>query len=110
MRPVVIALAAAAAAFETASVTPDAAFASGGVRSADVAVDLTPDLYGTLELHAYKILTSGEITRDTRLVVVDAASGLNLTVTPDHPVYRPGDNAGLDIQVNGQDEIGRAHV
>jgi len=73
---------------------------------AEVAVDLTPDLYGTLELHAYKILTSGNITRDTRLVVVDAAAGLNLTITPDHPVYRPGEGAGLDIQVNGQDGNG----
>jgi uncharacterized protein YfaS (alpha-2-macroglobulin family) len=73
---------------------------------AEVAVDLSPDLYGTLELHAYKILTSGNITRDTRLVVVDAAAGLNLTVTPDHPVYRPGESAGLDIQVNGQDGNG----
>jgi hypothetical protein len=38
---------------------------------AEVAVDLTADLFGTLELHAYKILRSGIITRDTRLVLVD---------------------------------------
>ena len=36
---------------------------SGG--QAELAVDLTPDLYGTLELHAYKILSDGNITRDT---------------------------------------------
>jgi uncharacterized protein YfaS (alpha-2-macroglobulin family) len=73
---------------------------------AEVAVDLTPDLYGTLELHAYKILSWGGITRDIRLVVVDAASDLNLTLTSDHDVYRPGDTAGLDIQVNGADGAG----
>ncbi len=77
---------------------------SGG--HAEVVVDLTPDLYGTLELHAYKILSWGGITRDTRLVVVDAASDLSLTLTPDRDVYRPGDTAGLDIQVNGNDGAG----
>jgi hypothetical protein len=72
---------------------------SGG--RAEVAVDLTPDLYGTLELHAYKIIASGSIVRDTRLVVVDAASDLALSLTPDHEVYLPGETAGLDIQVSG---------
>lgn len=73
---------------------------------AEVTVDLTPDLYGTLELHAYKILGSGDIARDTRLIVVDAASALNLSLTPDRDTYRPGDVAGLDIQVNGADGTG----
>ena len=49
---------------------------------AEVAVDLTPDLYGTLELHAYKILPDGAITRDTRLVVVDRAEGLSIAIHP----------------------------
>ncbi len=73
---------------------------------AEAVVDLTPDLYGTLELHAYKILSSGDIARDTRLVVVDAASALNLSLTPDRDTYRPGDLAGLDIQVNGANGTG----
>ena len=53
---------------------------------AQLVVDLTPDLYGTLELHAYKILRSGAIVRDTRLVVVDPAD--DLKVQSDR---RPGD-------------------
>ncbi len=77
---------------------------------AEVAVDLTPDLYGTLELHAYKILRSGTITRDTRLVVVDQAGDLNVSLTPQFPGgasdYRPGQDAGLDVQVAGQDGKG----
>ena len=68
---------------------------SGG--KASLAVDLTPDLYGTLELHAYKILSSGSITRDTRLVVVDRAADLNVEITPGQETYRPGDTATLDI-------------
>ena len=73
---------------------------------AEVAVDLTPDLYGTLELHAYKILRSGSITRDTRLVVVDEANDLAVTLTPGADTYKPGEDAALDVQVNGADGAG----
>lgn len=64
------------------------------------ALDVTPDLYGTLELHAYKILRNGTIVRDTRLVLVDEADDLALTFTPDKPEYRPGETAVLTIQTN----------
>ncbi len=73
---------------------------------AEVAVDLTPDLYGTLEIHAYKILRSGAITRDTRLVIVDEANDLAVTLTPGADTYRPGANAALDVQVSGADGAG----
>jgi hypothetical protein len=56
---------------------------------AQVVVDLTPDLYGTLEIHAYKILPSGTIVRDTRLVIVDEVSQLDLALILDQEVYRP---------------------
>ncbi len=75
-------------------------------NQAQVAVDLTPDLFGTLELNAYKILPSGEIVRDRRLVVVDRASDLNVDITPDKEVYLPGDSAILNILVSGQDGAG----
>ncbi|HFD40715.1 MAG TPA: hypothetical protein ENJ31_12810, partial [Anaerolineae bacterium] len=73
---------------------------------AAAAVDLTPDLYGTLTLHAYRLLPSGEIVRDTRLVVVDAADELALDVRLDRDVYRPGETADLQIQVRGGDGAG----
>ena len=73
---------------------------------AQIAVDLTPDLFGTLELHAYKILSDGNITRDTRLVVVDRAEGLSIAIHPDRESYLPGNQAGLDLQVNGSDGSG----
>jgi uncharacterized protein YfaS (alpha-2-macroglobulin family) len=66
-------------------------------------VDLTPDLYGTLELHAYKILPGGTITRDTRLVVVDPASDLNVQLSSGQDSYKPGDQAALDFQVSTAD-------
>ncbi len=73
---------------------------------ATAAVDLTPDLYGTLALHAYKPLLNGGVVRDTRLVVVDAADELALDVQLDRETYRPGDKATLQIDVAGQDGKG----
>jgi uncharacterized protein YfaS (alpha-2-macroglobulin family) len=66
---------------------------------ASEAIDLTPDLFGTLELHAYKILSSGEIARDTRLVVVDPPDDLTLGIVTDRDSYLPGDTANLDFTV-----------
>jgi len=82
---------------------------------AHLAVDLSPDMYGTLELHAYKILSSGHTTRDTRLVVVDNANDLSLTIAAqypfesdlelsDNPYYLPGETASVDISI--QDQVG----
>ncbi|MCJ7624722.1 MAG: hypothetical protein MUO76_14570, partial [Anaerolineaceae bacterium] len=60
-----------------------------------------PDMYGTLELHAYKILTSGSIVRDTRLAVVDNIDDLNIEMIPDQEIYLPGDTASLGVNVTG---------
>jgi uncharacterized protein YfaS (alpha-2-macroglobulin family) len=78
-----------------------------GSGRAAVAVDLGPDLYGTLELHAYKILSTGIITRDTRLVIVDSAADLDLSLQLDHESYLPGDTANLAIQVDDKDGLGK---
>ncbi len=64
-----------------------------------VSVDLGPDMFGTLELHAYKILRSGSIVRDTRLVIVDQASDLVIDLNPGQDSYRPGDSANLNLNV-----------
>lgn len=70
------------------------------------AIDVTPDLFGTLELHAYKILRDGTIARDTRLVLVDQANDLALTLSPDKEEYLPGDTAVLTINTAGQTGAG----
>ncbi|MGD8791594.1 MAG: MG2 domain-containing protein, partial [Anaerolineae bacterium] len=66
---------------------------------ATAAIDLTPDLYGTLAVHAYRLLSSGDVVRDTRLVVVDAADELALDVQLDRDTYLPGEKADLQIGV-----------
>jgi hypothetical protein len=73
---------------------------------ASTAVDLTPDLYGTLSLHAYRLLPSGDIVRDTRLVVVDAPTDLNLDVNLDRTTYLPGETATLQIDVSDSAGLG----
>lgn len=67
---------------------------------ATAAVDLTPDLYGTLALHAYRPQLSGEIVRDTRLVIVEAADDLALDIRLDRDTYLPGELASLQIDVS----------
>ncbi|MCP4548029.1 MAG: hypothetical protein GY835_16310 [bacterium] len=65
---------------------------------AEFAVDVSPDLYGALELHAYKVLLDGTIARDTRLVVVDAPNDVAIAVSANKKTYLPGEMAVLDFQ------------
>ncbi|MEM7798661.1 MAG: MG2 domain-containing protein, partial [Chloroflexota bacterium] len=73
---------------------------------ADVAVDLSPDLYGTLNLNLYKISGNGLIVRDSRIVVVDQANGLALDMTLDKEVYRPGEQATLNVSSTAENGEG----
>jgi uncharacterized protein YfaS (alpha-2-macroglobulin family) len=73
---------------------------------AQLTVDLTPDLFGTLELHAYKLLASGVITRDTRMVVVDQAEDLSVALSAGQATYKPGDAGQLGVTVTGVDGKG----
>ena len=71
---------------------------------ADFAVDLSPDLYGSLELHAYKVLLDGTLVRDTRLVVVDEPRDISIAVSADRDTYRPGETATIDLQTTAQED------
>jgi len=66
----------------------------------DFAVDVSPDLYGTLELHAYKVLLDGTIVRDTRLVVVDEPNDVAIDITANRETYLPGELATIDFQTS----------
>lgn len=91
---------------ENQTVSTRAVEIQGG--QAEVTVDLTPDLFGTLALHAYKILPSGEMVRDTRLVVVDQADTLQIAIQPDPNglTLRPGETSTLEFLVSGADGTG----
>jgi len=62
-------------------------------------VDLSPDLFGTLQIHAYMLDGSGSILLDTRLVVVDPAADLQIDMNAEADEYRPGEMANLLLKV-----------
>ncbi|MCX7838972.1 MAG: MG2 domain-containing protein [Anaerolineae bacterium] len=66
---------------------------------ATISVDVTPEMIGTLQLHAYHIERDGTITRDARIVVVEQPSELNIAILPDRDVYRPGDVSKITFNV-----------
>ncbi len=69
---------------------------------ADFAIDLSPDLYGSLELHAYKLLLDGSLVRDSRVVVVDQPRDLAIAIEADKETYLPGEPATVTFQTTGQ--------
>ncbi len=73
-----------------------------------LSLPLTPDLTGTLVLHAYRITAGGDIVRDTKVVIVEPANALAIKVTADKDTYRPGDQAQLRFRV--ADQSGRPTV
>jgi hypothetical protein len=60
---------------------------------------LTHDMTGTLEIHAYKILPTEEIIRDTRTILVSPADDLEIKITADKQEYKPGGDATLKFSV-----------
>lgn len=65
-------------------------------------VDLDAAASGSLQLHAYRILNSSDIIRDTKLLFVEAADELNIDVTASKPTYLPGEEAQLDFHVSNK--------
>src|SRR5205085_2452279 len=53
---------------------------------ASTRLDLPPALFGSLEVHAYQMLHSGEIIRDARVVYVNPAGELQVRVQADRDV------------------------
>lgn len=68
-------------------------------RKGELALDLGPDLAGTVELHAYRLLPDGEFVRDTRVIQVEPATQLSIGVELDKETYRPGEKAILKFLV-----------
>lgn len=66
---------------------------------ATINVDVTAEMIGTLQLHAYHIERDGTLTRDTRVVVVEQPSALNVAILPDRDVYKPGDTSKITFSV-----------
>lgn len=69
---------------------------------------LTPELAGSIWLHAYLVTPAGDIVRDTRFSYVHAANDLNISIVPDQATYLPGADGNITFVVT--DPGGRPRV
>jgi 5-hydroxyisourate hydrolase-like protein (transthyretin family) len=66
---------------------------------AEYNLDLPASVFGTLEVHAYQTLSSGEIIRDSRVVYVNPAADLKIDVQADKDTYLPGEKGAIRFAV-----------
>jgi uncharacterized protein YfaS (alpha-2-macroglobulin family) len=71
----------------------------------ELALDLPADLFGTLEVNAYKIGPDGMIHGDTRLIQVNRADALTVKATLDQETYRPAETALMKFAVTRRDGL-----
>jgi uncharacterized protein YfaS (alpha-2-macroglobulin family) len=64
-----------------------------------VSIPLTTDISGSIWLHAYTVAGGEEIMRDTKVVFVNPANDLSISIVPDKKMYRPGENGKLTFSV-----------
>jgi hypothetical protein len=62
-------------------------------------MDLPPDLFGILEVHAYQIRKSLSLIRDAKRIFVNRADDLTIDITLDKKQYLPAEKAVLDFEV-----------
>jgi hypothetical protein len=72
---------------------------------AGYSLDLPAELFGTLEVHAYQMLATGEIIRDSRVIYVQPGNELKVDVRADKDVYQPGGTGKIRFQIT--DRAGR---
>jgi 5-hydroxyisourate hydrolase-like protein (transthyretin family) len=65
-------------------------------------IDLPPSIFGSLEIHAYQMLASGEIIRDSRVAYVQPSNDLKIEIEPDKSVYLPGESGRIRFLVTDQ--------
>ena len=66
---------------------------------AALAVDATPEMAGTLDIHAYLFGANAQPVADHRLIFVQPADEWKIETTADAPVYRPGAEARIRFHV-----------
>ena len=68
--------------------------------SANFSIDLPPAARGTTEVRAWVVRSDGSVARTTRPVPVRANRDLNVSLTPNRSVYRPGAPASLTVRTS----------
>lgn len=62
-------------------------------------LDLPQNIFGSVEIHAYQMLNSGEIIRDSRVVYVQPRNDLKIEAKADKTEHLPGENGRIRFQV-----------
>jgi uncharacterized protein YfaS (alpha-2-macroglobulin family) len=83
--------------------TRDVDIANG---QATLAIDATPEMAGTLEIHAYRFGRDAQAIGDQRIVFVQPAGDLHIEAVADAQQYKPGAEARIRFRVT--DEHGDA--
>ncbi len=61
--------------------------------------DLSPELFGALEVRAYCVMPNGDILRDSRWVYVQPVGDLKIEAIPSKDSYEPGEEATVRFHV-----------
>jgi uncharacterized protein YfaS (alpha-2-macroglobulin family) len=64
-----------------------------------LALDLPPELFGTLQLCAYRLAPNGDCQRKTRVLYVRPARQLSVSAALDRTEYRPGRRARVELRL-----------
>src|SRR5262249_43331282 len=62
-------------------------------------LDLPQDIFGSVEVHAYQMLNTGEIIRDSRVVYVQPKNDLKIKIQPSKSVFTPGEKGRIHFVV-----------
>jgi hypothetical protein len=65
-------------------------------------LELEAAVSGSLQLHAYQILSSSDIIRDTKILYVEAADELQIGVSTEKASYLPGEDTQIKFHVTNQ--------
>ena len=68
-------------------------------------VDLTPEMFGAVEVRAYQFTSDADPISDRKLVYVDPADDLRIAVSAARESYQPGEDARIDFRAT--DTAGR---
>lgn len=61
-------------------------------------VDLTPEMFGAVEVRAYQFTSDADPISDRKLVYVDPANDLRIEVSAGRESYKPGEDARIDFR------------
>lgn len=73
-----------------------------------ITIPLTTDLSGSIWIHSYTVAAGEEIMRDTKVVYVNPANDLCISIVPDKKIYKPGEDGKLRFSV--RDRKGHAVI